>query len=187
MVSYKNLPCKLVGLIILAFGVSLQNCSENESGKKPNKKEIIDAINIDIWIPGVLEPYSQFLYDPDGDGTFEPDDLYPTLLFQTNVTYSANMYYVAGPEGDLSEEINDEKDDHLFCYEVTNNVISVTYKDEDSNDLPFGWQTEWTTGDVEVTGQLTITLRHQPGTKTGDCSTAGEVDFQVVIPIEVSN
>ena len=63
----------------------------------------------------------------------------------------------------------------------------VSYDDQDSKGLPFGVSTKWTTGANEGSGQLTISLRHQPGVKTGVCPGEGENDVQLIIPIEISN
>ena len=137
-----------------------------------------------------IDPIGQFLYDYDNDGAFSPDDVYPTVILKANTIHDVRFYSLGYGDGvssqtDLTEEIKAEMNDHLFCFEVTNNVASVTYKDEDSKHLPFGFHTEWTAGAAGTTGQVKITLRHLPGTKTSICSSEGTKDFEVVIPIEV--
>ncbi len=170
-------------LFLLSCSAVLQNCSGDDPKEEPNEKETINGVNITIWAPGSggIEPYYDLiLTDDDEDGTFEPDEAYPTITFPTNTTFEVYTSFF-----DKHTEIENEKDDHLLCFVATNGVVDVDYKDEDSNSLPLGISTEWVTGANEASGQLTISLQHQPGTKTGNCPGSGVVDFELVIPVEV--
>ena len=52
-------------------------------------------------------------------------------------------------------------------------------------ELPLGVITQWMTG-AAGDAEVTVSLRHQAGTKTGDCPGSGDSDVEVVFPLNVN-
>jgi hypothetical protein len=84
----------------------------------------------------------------------------------------------------MTVEIEEESNDHLFCYTVTNLDVEVESIDSDDNFKPIGLTTLWNTG-LAGSGTVQIMLRHQPGTKTGLCPGTGESDIEVDFQLNI--
>ena len=109
---------------------------------------------------------------------------------------------LADPDSDeynISAEVEDEGAEHMLFFGWTGNIFSdpsgsgnigdregsVLYQDTDSNGLPLGLQTKWTTSG-ESTGALRIVLKHQPDLKSEtSTSDIGESDMDVVFDVHV--
>ncbi len=103
------------------------------------------------------------------------------------------------PAYNITEEVEEEGDEHMLFFSWTNNVFSspagdgnidnradaVNYDDEDANGLPLGLQTSWTTAEAS-SGNFRIILKHQPDLKsdTSDSST-GETDLDITFTVTV--
>ncbi len=122
--------------------------------------------------------------DPDGPGGSSPTT-FDTIVLQPNKTYFASIILLdesKTPVDTISNEVAEEKDDHLFTFSSTAG-ISILITDLDNNNLPVGLSTKWKTG-TAATGNTIIRLKHQPGIKTGDVNlgeTDVEVDFFTVV------
>ncbi|MFK7980627.1 MAG: T9SS type A sorting domain-containing protein, partial [Saprospiraceae bacterium] len=81
----------------------------------------------------------------------------------------------------ITEEIMEEDEDHLFLFSWTNDIFTnpmgdgnidnrtdaVNYNDQDSNGLPVGLSTNWVVGGPgSAVGTLRIVLKHQPELKS---------------------
>ena len=81
---------------------------------------------------------------------------------------------------DITEEIREEDEEHMFFFGWTGSVFSdpigdgnidnrpdpVNYNDQDSNGLPLGLSTNWTTAASMSSGTLRVILKHQPDIKS---------------------
>ncbi|MBC7494456.1 MAG: type 1 periplasmic binding fold superfamily protein, partial [Flavobacterium sp.] len=94
------------------------------------------------------------------------------------------------PVGNITEEILAEGVDHQLFFQAPNAVGVFGYADQDVNGKPIGLKFTLTTG-AATTGNLTVTLRHEPnksdaGVATGDITNAGgATDAFVTYPIVV--
>lgn len=94
---------------------------------------------------------------------------------------------------DVSLEVKEEGDEHMFFFSWTNNLFSdplgngnidnrgdvVNYEDTDKDGLPIGLETFWSTGEMS-SGKFRIVLKHQPGLKTETSdATMGETDLDL--------
>jgi len=133
----------------------------------------------------------QLVYkDLDGDGGSAPVVANGNL--QSETAYSGTLELLnetETPAGNLTEEIEEEGDEHQFFFSSTTNT-TVQYNDTDVNGKPVGIETLLITGDAG-TGKLKIVLRHQPdknasGVPEGNITNAGgetdiEIEFDVTI------
>jgi hypothetical protein len=155
-----------------------------------NEAEDINEVYIEIYFDNTsFEPLAITFTDSNNDGIFQSD--WPLLELKTGSINRIDIWATTYRQGDVNTPVRiDEKiDDHIFCSEVTNGVLlnpQAAEWDFDSNDLRKGMYTLWTTSSLAgTTGTLKITLRHQPGIKTGECPGEGQiVDFEITQSIK---
>lgn len=164
--------------------IGLAACKDNNP-KPEDPQELITTLKItftDSANTGNI--VSATFSDPDGPGGSNPVT-FDTIKLQPNKTYFASILLLdesKTPVDTISNEVEEEKDEHLFVFSNTAN-INITIKDFDNNNLPVGLASRWKTA-APITGASTIRLKHQPGIKNGDPS-LGETDVEVVFPTAI--
>jgi hypothetical protein len=162
-------------------------CSCHPDDPKPvNEEEVITTIRITLTPAVGTRPVNLVFFDADGEqGNIQPEITVSGAL-QASMMYSAVITLkneTVNPPIDVSAEISEEGDDHLFCFTSGSN-ISIDYSDDDTNGLPIGLKSAWETGQAGAAA-VTVALRHQPETKTGDCPGSGETDVEVTFNVTV--
>ena len=171
----------LIGLALLS--PFFQAC-DSEDPDPVNDEEVITTVRLTLAPDGDGDPVVLSFYDADGElgstapvisvsGPLMPMTSYAAVVELLNETVS--------PSVNVMEEVVEEAADHLFCYNASGD-ISISYEDEDENGLPLGLITLWETG-AAGEGSVTVVLRHQPGTKTGECPGTGETDVEVTFDL----
>jgi len=144
--------------------------------------------------------------DPDGDGPL-PRTLSGPINLVKNVSYTLKITLInelakpTDPEYDITEEVDEEADEHIFFFAWTNNTFSnptgngnvdnrsdaVNYVDRDTKGLPLGLETSWTTINATGNGTFQVILKHQPDLKSATSkSTDGESDLDVTFTLNVN-
>jgi hypothetical protein len=162
-----------------------------------NEEEVIDKITLTFTPVGGGTTITAVASDPDGPG---PLDLaVETIDLAQGKTYEMAIKLENSIEGeDITEEIREEDEDHLFLFGWTGDVFTdpagdgnidnrsdvVNYNDKDSNDLPVGLSTNWTVSTEAATGTLRIVLKHQPEIKSATSSIDdGGTDVDITWPV----
>ena len=176
-------PRAISTLILLLTSI----CSCHPDDPEPvNEEEVITTIRITLTPEEGTRPVNLLFFDADGEqGSIQPEITVSGAL-QAAMTYSAVIILkneTANPPIDVSAEISEESDDHLFCFTSGSN-ISIEYADDDHNGRPIGLESVWETGDPGA-ASVTVVLRHQPGTKTGECPGSGETDAEVTFNVAI--
>lgn len=177
-----------LGSFLLAT-LLLVSCGDDP--EPPNEEELITTLTITLT-PTEGDPLTMTFKDLDGDGAGVPQYIYSTggdaAVLSASTTYTAEITLLnesVNPAENITEEIEEEADEHLFCFTVGGGAnIDYSYADEDDNGLDIGLTTNWETG-AASTGTITIVLRHQPGTKTGACPGSGETDIEVTFNVAI--
>jgi len=146
-----------------------------------NEEEVIDKITLTFTPVGGGATITAVASDPDGPG---PQDLtVEDISLAQDKTYEMSITLENTIEGeDITEEIREEDEDHLFLFGWTGDVFTapmgdgnidnradaVNYNDQDSNGLPVGLSTNWTVSAESATGTLRIVLKHQPELKSAE-------------------
>lgn len=174
---------KLVLLLFLTAG-ALTGCKNDDEAPPINEEELITTITLRLTETGTANVVTAAFQDVDGPGGNAPTVtdivLKPNTVYQTAVTVLDES---KTPAADITEEIKEEAEDHQFFYAPTAVNLTVAYADQDGNNLPVGLQTTFTTG-AASTGQLRVTLKHQPGIKNNNIAT-GETDVEVTFNARV--
>lgn len=154
-----------------------------------NESEIMTTFKLTFTdSAGVYPTVAAEYRDPDGDGGNAAIQV-DTIKLLPNTTYLASVLILdetKTPADTISNEIEEEANDHLFLYTPAIVNASVTILDVDTNTpvpLPLGLQTKWKTRTASA-GTVQIVLRHQPGVKDGTYS-PGETDVDLTFQIKI--
>lgn len=171
-------------LAMLAFMVVFTACEKDEDEvTQPvddHEEELITTVQLTFVGPDQGQMISQFRFaDPDGEGGNAPTE-HDTIVLQAGASYTASIEFFnesETPIEDVTEEIEEEADGHLVCYDATVSDLTIT-KDDSDGTYPIGLATTWAHTGSAGTGAVTVTLKHQPGEKDGTCA-PGETDVEV--------
>lgn len=176
--------------LFLVASLVLTSCDKDDPDI-PNEEELITTLNYTLTPDGGGDVITLSFQDLDGDGSGAPVVSVGTM--EANQTYTGQLDLLnesESPAESITEEIREEDDEHQFFFESTVTGLSVAYTDMDDDGNPVGLSTTLTTGDAG-SGNLTITLRHEPvktatNVSSGDITNAGgETDIEVTFAVEV--
>ncbi|GAB4516259.1 type 1 periplasmic binding fold superfamily protein [Allomuricauda sp.] len=169
-------------LLLFAFiGLSFVACSDDDDAPVPvNEEETITTLRITLVPEGGGTNITIETQDLDGDGPNDPvRDISGNL--SANTTYTGSIVFLnetETPAEDITEEVEEEDDEHQIFYIPSGSITSVTYDDQDGNGNPLGLAFTLETG-AAGNATLEVTLVHEPKKPNdGTLSDAGgEVDF----------
>ncbi|HEY0976626.1 MAG TPA: type 1 periplasmic binding fold superfamily protein [Flavobacteriales bacterium] len=156
-----------------------------------NEEELITTLRLHLRSTGGTQDLELLFRDIDGDGGTAP--VIEADALSTDTVYNVEIAVLnesVTPPDVITEEIEEEGDAHQFFFQVTGADVSTAYTDADANGQPIGINSTWTAG-AASTGNVTVTLRHQPvkdaaGVSSGDITNAGgETDIEVTFPLTV--
>jgi len=186
---------KIYLFLAILISAGLAGCSDDEPDDPiiPNEEELITTLIYELIEDGGTDTVRFEFRDLDGEGGDAPIVSADTL--KANTTYTGSVMFLneqEDPAEDITEEVEEEADEHQVFYSSSANGVSIVYSagDVDGNGNPIGLMTDFITTD-STDGMLKITLRHEPdkmanGVSDGDITNAGgqtdiEVDFNVHI------
>ncbi len=172
----------------------LASCDDDdpETPVIPNEEEVITTLTLTLSSDGNDDVVLKF-QDLDGDGGDAPIITPSTASLNVNTTYTGVIKVeneLEDPAENITEEVEEEGDEHQFFFMDSNDILSYSYSDQDENGNPIGIESEIMTG-TDGSTTLTITLRHEPdkyaeGVADGDITNAGgETDIEVSFDIDV--
>lgn len=184
MKNLKFLPLAIFSLVMFS------SCEKD--AEEVNEEEVITTVTTTLIGGGnVITLKSQ---DLDGDGSNPPIFTVDGGNLLTNTTYKGITTFtneLVKPAEDITIEVNEEGEEHQIFYQAPVAIGTFAYTDIDKNGKPIGLSFDLTTGAASATGNLTVTLRHEPnkeasGVATGNITNAGgSTDASVVFPIKV--
>lgn len=165
------------------------------------EEEVINQITL-TFTADDEEPITATWFDEDGEGvaspTIEEIDLEEGVTYTMNITLTNTL---GMEEEDVTAEIMEEDDEHMFFFSFTDGIFSdptgdgnvdnradpLNYNDQDGNGNPVGLSTTWTAGEhTELPGEFTVILKHQPDLKTATSdASVGGTDIDITFPIEI--
>ena len=181
---------KLMWALPLIAVIALTSC-EKDDPEVPNEEELITTLIYTLTPEGGGNPVAFSFQDLDGDGGNAPVIVNGTLAAIT--TYAGALSLLnetETPAESISEEVEEEADEHQFFFSASGVNATVSYADADGNGNPIGLASTVVAGAVS-SGTLIITLRHEPdksatGVSDGDITNAGgETDIQVTFEVTV--
>lgn len=179
----------IYGLAVLPF---LFSSCEKDDPIIPNEEELITTLIYTLTPVGGGDVKTFSFQDIDGDGGSLPIISNDTL--EANTTYNGVLRLLnesESPAEEITEEIEEEKEDHQFFFvPTTASTAVVTYSDQDADGNPVGLLSQLTTQAASM-GKITIILRHEPNklganVANGDLTNAGgETDIEVTFDLVI--
>jgi hypothetical protein len=191
--------------IIITLLAIFGACESNDPTKE-DTPELITKITLSFVPEGGGTTITATASDPDGEGVKDIEVDGPINL-EANKTYILKLTLInelaeqTAPEYNITDEVEEESDEHLFFFgwtgltfsdpagdgNVDNRQDAVNYEDEDNDGLPLGLQTKWKTGIEPGSGTFRIILKHQPDLKSASSDVnTGETDLDVEFVINVN-
>lgn len=180
---------KKLSIYFVTAALLLGACKKDENDPQnptpTNEEELITTVTLHFYEKGNVDNHVMGSFR-DVDGAGGNAATIDTIILDTNTIYTASIELLdeSGTDVvDITTEVKEESDEHIFCYEPSTSEINITITDSDGT-YPLGVETEWTTGNT-ASGSVKVTLKHQPnGQKDGSCS-SGETDVEVDFPVVI--
>ncbi len=177
-----------ITILLLALFFVVTSCSKEEV--EPNDdNELVTTVKLSFKSStGNIKSF--YWRDKQGDGVMDSVD---PILLDKNSTYEMSIALLdetKNPVFDISEEIKEEADVHLFFYKVTpTGLLSVQIKDLDKKGIPIGLLADIRSQYVPGNGNFQVILKHQPpvngkAVKTG-AEDGGSTDVDVSFPVSI--
>ncbi len=187
--NYKTKINKTLMLLFVAV-LFISACSSDDDPEPELEQEIITRVEMEFTNTLTSEVVTARFNDPDGPGGNEPITTNPTLSAGTVYSVSLKLYNDLEGEN-ITEEIEEEDDEHQFFFIQTGGVFSaITYDDLDAFGKPVGLKSKFTTGTAGA-GTLRVILRHEPnkanpGVASGIIDNAGgDTDIDIIFNVTV--
>lgn len=201
---------KTTGLLFLLVAtlptaLLFTGCNDDDP-EKEDAPELITKVTLTFTPVGGTTPITVTATDPDGEGVQDILVDGPINLAK-NTTYTMTIELINGlvstthDDYNVTEEVRDDADEHLFFFSWTNNTFgdpagdgnadnrsdAINYNDTDDNGLPLGLSTTWRTTDVAASGTFRVILKHQPDLKsTTSTATVGESDVDLTFTLNIN-
>ena len=182
---------------LLSYGLAcvilftFTNCDDDDP-IPVNEEEVITTVIVTLT-PAAGPVVTLQSQDLDGDGP-NPPVVTVSGPLTASTTYQGTVEFLnetETPAEDVTEEIEEEDEDHQVFYQVTGGIqLDINYLDEDADGNPLGLEFELISS-AAGNGNLVVTLRHLPdknaaGVSDVDITNAGgETDIAQSFAIEV--
>lgn len=181
----KNLKLVTIAIFVTSLIIS---CSNTETPEPVNAEELITTITITLSPADGGTSITMQSQDLDGDGPDEPVKTISGNL-ASGINYNGTITLLnetVTPAEDITEEVEEEDEDHQFFYTVGSGLnLTTAYDSFDSNGNALGTKFLITTG-AASSGKFTFTLVHEPSKPTTNLDDAGgETDLTATFDITI--
>lgn len=179
-------------LSILVAVILFTSCKKDDHLHPHDDNELITRVEL-TFINNATNAISKYTFqDKDADPKTTPEK-FDKIVLNKGVTYTMSIEVfddTKSPAKDITEEIDEESDVHLFVYKTTPaTLLKTTIQDVDKNGLPIGLTAKVEASSTAGTGKLNVLLKHQPvlngvKVKTGQ-EAGGSTDIDLTFDLEV--
>jgi len=171
-------------ILLLSVLPMVQSCKDDDHNH--DEGEVITTVQMVFTDSATSTVAGTFEFnDPDGPGGNPPQRL-DTINLQSSKTYLVELRFIdasKNPAHDITHEIREEAKEHIVCFTDAGSNITILRTDSDGTH-PIGLSSRWNAPDVMGSGNVKVTLKHQPGVKNGQCE-PGDTDVEVEFPVRV--
>lgn len=180
-------------IVVLATLITLGSCKKDDDQPEfpqpiVNEPEEITTVELHFTDAATSAEFHVSWSDPDGPGGNAPviDD----INLDSGTTYAVTVSFLdesGATAEDITEEIKEESDEHLICFEPEGDLASALEISRTDSDGTYevGLESTWNASDVS-TGELHLVLKHQPdGQKDGTC-TPGDTDVEIHFNVTIN-
>jgi hypothetical protein len=195
---------KLMSAALAIVSLSVLSSCDDDDPQKEDTPELITKATLTFTPSGGGSLVVVTATDPDGEGVQDievdsPINLSAATSYTLTIQLINELAAPSDPEYNITEEVEEESDEHMFFFSWTNNVFNdpagngnvddrdddLNYEDEDGNGLPLGLETFWTTA-AASSGSFRVLLKHQPELKNASStSSTGETDLDIEFTINI--
>jgi hypothetical protein len=178
-------------LPILMTAILFTACKKDEV-QPTDDNELITRVELTFTNNATNSAVTYTFQDKDGDPKTAPEK-FDKIILNKGVTYSLSIGVyddTKSPVSNITEEIGEESDVHLFVFKTTPaSLLTTTILDKDKNGLPIGLSSSVLTQSTAGTGKLNLLLKHQPElngvkVKTGQ-EAGGSTDIDLLFDVDV--
>jgi len=198
----KMMKSKFYLFLFIGLGLLASCDDDDDPAPVEAEEEVISRVVLTFTPTDGGDVVTATYLDADGDGagtpTIDPIDLIEGVEYDLSMTLTNTL---ESPEEDITAEIREEDDEHMFFFEFTNDIFAdptgdgnldnrgdaINYNDTDDNGNPVGLETTWTAGaHTDAAGEFRVILKHQPDIKSAT-STAddGGTDVDITFPLNI--
>ena len=179
-------------LPIIIATVLFISCKRDHELEPMDDNELITRVELKFTDITAKSSITYTFQDKDGDPKTAPEK-FDKIVLNKGVTYSVSIGVyddTKSPVMDITQEINEEAEVHLFVYKATPaSLLTTTILDKDKNGLPIGLSSSILTQSTAGTGKLNLLLKHQPElngvrVKTGQ-EAGGSTDIDLLFDVEI--
>lgn len=157
----KQLVTIVLGALILC--AAFASCSKDK--EEENENEVITTMKLTFVPVGGGTTLTYQFDDADGPGGAAPTQ--DEIILAPSKSYTVTVQLLnktVTPAEDVTLEVQGESEAHRFYYDTPGaSNIAVSGFDNDTDGVPLGITSTWTTGAV-ATSTMHVVLRHYPGT-----------------------
>jgi len=151
----------ILGLLMIAFSLSLTSCNRSDDEKDDLPQEELSDVLLKVTDAATQTTVT---YDYQVNSTTNPN-----VKLVDGHTYNVEVIFKNGDE-DATDEIRTAKDEHFLVYNFPNSDIVMTRTDDASSTRAdgkhVGLKTKWVVNtavkNAAATSQLVLTLYHEP-------------------------
>jgi hypothetical protein len=194
MISMKLMKNYSIICTVFILLASMASCQKDD--QKPNDmplnhdmhdEELITTLILTLEdTSGVQPTVTATFRDIDGPGGLAPT-AFDTIYLKTNTTYTCSIALwneSLDPVENITHEVMEEADEHLFCFTISDAQLQIIRTDSDGQ-YEIGLSSQWTVGSAS-SGHVQVALKHQPGVKNGSCD-PGETDIELLFSVLVED
>ena len=179
-------------LPIIFAALLFTSCKKDEEIEPTDDNELITRVELKFTDVASKSTLTYTFQDKDGDPKTAPEKFDKISLTKgATYTMAIGVYDdTKSPVKDITEEIMEESDVHLFVFKTTpTSLLTATIQDKDKNGLPIGLDTKVLAASTAGTGKFNVVLKHQPElngvkVKTGQ-EAGGSTDIDLLFDLEV--
>lgn len=180
------------GILGMFLMLSVFTACDSDDPEPVNEEELITTVELTFTNDNdASDVVTASFTDLDGEGGNDP--IIDNISLMANATYTLTVKFLneeETPAEDITEEVEEEDEDHQVFYVATGAEFTYAYGDQDSNQNPLGLTGTVTTG-AASNGTLQVILIHEPnktaaGVRDGDPTNAGiESDIDVTFNLSI--
>lgn len=176
-----NTLSKYFLLFIAVISLTVSACHKDHDH---DEEELITTVRLKFTSAnGDVLNYSW--QDLDGEGGNAP--VIQNILLAANTTYAVEMELLnesVNPAEDITKEIQEEANEHLFVFNVSVSGLTIVITDKDSNNRDLGLKSTWTTNNP-ANGSVNILLKHNPNKTASNPAATGSTDIDISFPVVI--
>ncbi len=188
-----HITSRRIASVLAAASLAITAAACGESSTAPGgEQELISRVTLTLTPQAGGAPLTAYIDDPDGNGPQSPTAQVGTLALQAGATYTGTILFenrLETPPENITEEVEEEADEHRVYYTVSGAGVTVTTLDTDSQGRPLGLSYRVVAGATAGTGQLRVVLCHYDDAPKVGSSTScqGDTDIDVIFGYTIAN